>query len=65
MLLNMGRGEMLPFFFFPFFLLLIKLAGKSGNGEEKGQGKGPDHDDIGFGGPVHFPLYIGILHIII
>ena len=27
--------------------------------------KGLDHDDIGFAGVVHFPLYLGFLHLVI
>lgn len=41
------------------------FAEKSGNGYEEGQCKGSDHDDIGFVGPVHLPLYLSILHLVI
>lgn len=43
----------------------VMLAEKSGDGYEKGQCKGSDHDDIGFVGPVHLPLYLSILHLVI
>lgn len=41
------------------------VSEKSGDGHEKGRRKGPGHDDIGFAGLVHFPLYTGILHLAI
>ena len=40
-------------------------AEKSVYGHEEGKHEGPDHDDIGFVGPVHFPFYLGILHLVI
>lgn len=45
--------------------LIVYGTEKSGNGHEEGKRKGPDHDDIGFAGAVHFPLYLGILHLVI
>lgn len=44
---------------------LFMISEKSGNGHEEGQCKGPILDDIGFAGPFHFPLYLGILHLVI
>jgi len=32
---------------------------------EEGWCKGSNHDDIGFVGVVHFPLYLGFLHLVI
>ena len=37
----------------------------SDNGHQEGQYKGPYHDDIGFAGAIHFPLYLGFLHLVI
>lgn len=39
------------------------ISEKSGNGDEEGKCEGPDHDDIGFASTVHFPFYLGILHL--
>lgn len=41
------------------------ISEKSGNGDEEGQCKGPDHDDMWFAGPVHFSFYLGFLHLVI
>ena len=41
------------------------ISEKSGNGHEEGSSTGPDHDDIGFVGTVHFPLYLGFLDLVI
>ncbi|MCI27284.1 hypothetical protein A2U01_0048482, partial [Trifolium medium] len=38
---------------------------KSGDGDEEDECKGSDHDDMWFAGPVHFPFYLGILHLVI
>lgn len=40
-------------------------AEKSSNGHEESWCEGSNHDDIGFGGSVYFPLYFSILHLII
>ena len=44
---------------------LFMISEKSGNGDEEGQCKGPDDDDMWFAGAVHFPFYLGILHLVI
>jgi hypothetical protein len=44
---------------------LFTISEKSGDGDEEDECKGSDHDDMWFAGPVHFPFYLGILHLVI
>lgn len=41
------------------------ISEKSSNGDEEGQYKGTDDDVMCFAGSVHFPFYLGILHLVI
>lgn len=40
------------------------LAEKSGNGYEESWCKGPDHDDIGLVGLVHFPIFLSLPYLV-